>query len=96
MQLKGFVYPNMLKEENRANSSVARSSQTFLDNIFGLSWVPSVSPLNSKAGCALSLKGYTRRTIKLAATNPLLVLMPLIKARSSLTCSMSAMFGVSD
>ena len=96
MHLKGIVYPNMLNEENRANSSTARSSQTFLDSISDLSWVPSVSPLNSKAGCALSLQGYTWRTIKLAATNLPLVLTPFIKARSSFTCSMLALFGASN
>jgi len=56
LQLKGFIYPNMLKQANGANSSVARSSTTSLDSFFGLSRVSSVSPLNSKARCALSFR----------------------------------------
>ena len=55
MQLKGLIYPDMLNEVNGANSSVARSCITSLDNISDLSRVPSVSPLNSKVGWALSL-----------------------------------------
>ena len=96
MQLKGLVCPNTRNEANGANSSVARPTTSSLDSASDLSRVPSVSPLKSKPTWALSLQGWMRRNMKLAATSPPLVFTPFIKPRSSLTCSMSALFGFSD
>ena len=96
MQLKALVCIDTLNEAFGANSPVARSSTLSFDSLFVLSRMLSVSPLKSKPVWAPSLQGWMRRTMKLAATNPPFIFMPFIRPRSSLTCSMSALLGLSD
>ena len=55
MQLKALIYSNTLNEAFGVNSSVARSSTSFLVSLSVLSQVPSASPLKSKPVWALSL-----------------------------------------
>ena len=96
MQLKALICFDTVNEAFGANSSAARSSTSSFVNLPVLSRVPSLSPLKSKPTWALSMQGWTWRTMKLAATSLPFIFTPFIRSRSSLTCSMSAQLGFSD
>jgi len=80
MQLKALGCPGTLNGAFGGNSSVAWSCTASFISLCDLSRVPSVSPLKSKPGWALSLQGWMRCTMKLTAdhlgTTPALLLQP--------------------
>ena len=78
MQLKALGCPGTLNDVFGANSSAARHSIASFVSLYDLSRVPSVFPLKSKPGWALSLQGWMRRTMKLTATATPFISMPFI------------------